>query len=133
MLEDEFEALLRIDLFVVGDFDNAVQDLSGLAIVDCLDRCADGVLVPQGPEVRPGAPYLPVIQEEPPDFACRVDGSLLVRCLDVRLQVVPRLGLDQRHSQFMPLLHQARLEDQRIGALLPEPLHGEVEASLDVA
>ena len=133
MLEDQLEALPGIHLLVVGNLDDAVQGLPGRGVAALFDSLPNAVLFANGAEIRPRPSDLAVFEEQRSHLASGFDRGSFVGGLATLAEAVPSLGLNERHAQGVPLLHQARLEDQRVRPLGAEALDGQCKTSLGVS
>ena len=133
MLEDQFEPFPGVNLLVVGDFDDPSKRSSAsphwyasiAARTDCFSPSARkyGQAFPISPSSRNSVPTSRAAWTVACSYAAWTSGARLLH----------GSVLDQGHAQFVALLHQPRLEHQRIGTLVQKPTHCKLEASLGIA
>src|SRR5207237_2619802 len=107
MLQDQLEALARIHQFLKGNLDDAIEFRLGvLSIADVyvFDRRSYLCRFANRPEIRPRADDIAIGQKQFSRLPRRFPQSLLI------YRTRDRFGLDQRESQPVADLHQARGE-----------------------
>ena len=120
-------------LFVIGNFDHAVERFVPLVRREAVDRRAHRFLLADRAEIRPGPLHVAGGEEQPAYFLGGFDRGLLITGADAFVEIAQRIGLDQGQTQLVPFLHQPGFENQRISLLFLKPLDQQIESRIGVS